>query len=260
MAEYLSVAEARERPGLRLVLSTGVPGPWGEAAKGLFHVKRIPFLRVRQEPGGENPELRDWTGHENAPVAVYADEPPRALWHQKIWLAERLAPDPPLVPKAPEERALMFGLIHEIAGESGFAWSRRLMMLHEVLALPLPDDHPLRRTMQRLGARYGYAPERAEAAPARVVGILELLSGQLARQRARGSRFLVGDRLSALDVYWAAFAAMIEPLPPELCPMPEPMRRSYRVTDPAIRAAADPALLEHRDRVYREYLELPIDL
>jgi glutathione S-transferase len=260
VAEYLSVAEARERPGLRLVLSAGVPGPWGEAAKALFHVKRIPFVRVRQEPGGENPELLAWTGHANAPVAVYADEPPRALWHEKIFLAERLAPDPPLLPDVPSERALMFGLIHETAGESGFAWSRRLMMLHEVLALPLPDDHPVRVTMQRLAGRYGYSPERAEAAPARVVEVLELLAAQLARQRERGQRFLVGDRLSALDLYWATFAAMLEPLPAELCPMPEPMRRSYRTTHPAVCAASDPALLAHRDFVYREYLELPIDL
>lgn len=260
VAEYLSVAQARSRPGLRLVLSVGVPGPWGEAAKGLFHVKGIPFVRVRQEPGGENPELEAWTGHDNAPIAVYEDERPRAHWEEKIWLAERLAPEPPLVPETPAERALMFGLIHEIAGETGFAWSRRLMMLREVLALPLPDDHPVRRTVERLGRKYGYAPAVAEAAPARVVAILELMSEQLRRQRERGSRFLVGDALTALDVYWATFAAMVEPLPPELCPMPEPMRRSYTVADASIRAAADPGLLAHRDFVYGEYLELPIDL
>jgi hypothetical protein len=260
VARYLDVEEARRHPGLRLVLSAGVPGPWGEAAKGLFHVKRIPYVRVRQEPGEENAALREWTGHANAPIAVWADEPPRSVWSQKIWLAERLAPDPPLVPAAPAERALMFGLIHEIAGEAGFAWSRRLMMLHDALSLPLPDRHPVRVGLGRLGARYGYSPQAAAAAPARVVEILELLGQQLRRQRQRGSRFLVADALSALDVYWAAFAALVEPLPPELCPMPEPMRSSYRVTDPAIRAAVDPGLLEHRDRVYREYLELPIDL
>ena len=259
MADYLSVEEARHHPGLRLVLSAGVPGPWGEAAKGLFHVKRIPFARVRQDPGQENGALRTWTGHANAPVAVYEDERPRSVWTETIWLAERLAPDLPLLPAAPAERAQVFGLIHEIAGEAGFAWSRRLMMLHDVLSLPLPDDHPVRLTMQRLGARYGYSPEAVAAAPARVVGILELLGQRLREQSERGSRFLVGDSLTALDVYWASFASMIEPLPPELCPMPEPLRRSYHVTHPAIRAAVDPGLLAHRDFVYREYLELPIE-
>ncbi len=32
MAEYLDVAEARDLPGLRLALTVGVPGPWGEVA------------------------------------------------------------------------------------------------------------------------------------------------------------------------------------------------------------------------------------
>ena len=34
--EYLSVEEAKNRSGLRLVLTRGVPGPWGEAAKAIF--------------------------------------------------------------------------------------------------------------------------------------------------------------------------------------------------------------------------------
>ena len=62
------MAEARARGGLRLALTAGVPGPWGEAAKGLFTVKGIPFVAVRQLAGGPNDELRDWTGHDNAPL------------------------------------------------------------------------------------------------------------------------------------------------------------------------------------------------
>jgi hypothetical protein len=37
------------------------------------------------------------------------------------------------------------------------------------------------------------------------------------------------------------------------------MRSQYEVTDPTVLAALDPALLEHRDRVYAEHLELPLD-
>jgi len=54
---YAEVERAREMPGLRLVLTTGVPGPWGEAAKGIFHAKRIPFTRVAQTAGAD-PSLR----------------------------------------------------------------------------------------------------------------------------------------------------------------------------------------------------------
>jgi hypothetical protein len=38
------------------------------------------------------------------------------------------------------------------------------------------------------------------------------------------------------------------------------LRASYEVRDPVIRAAVDPALMEHRDAMYRDHLELPIDL
>jgi hypothetical protein len=39
--EYLSVAEAIARPGLRMVVVGKVPSPWGEAAKGVFHIKNV---------------------------------------------------------------------------------------------------------------------------------------------------------------------------------------------------------------------------
>ena len=43
----------------------------------------------------------------------------------------------------------------------------------------------------------------------------------------------MGDALSALDVYWAAFAAIVRPLPADLCPMPEFLRAQYDVKDAA---------------------------
>jgi len=52
MAEYLNVEDARKLSGLRVVLSPGVPGPWSEAAKGILYVKKIHYVRVRQNVGG----------------------------------------------------------------------------------------------------------------------------------------------------------------------------------------------------------------
>lgn len=263
MGAWVDVAAARALPGLRLVLSAGVPGPWGEAAKALFFVKRVPYTRVRQVPGEANAELRAWTGHDNAPQAVFGDEPARTTAFELVQLAERLAPTPALVPEAPDERALMFGLVHELAGEQGFGWCRRLMLLERTLSLPasvLPLDHPVRAQVEGLGRKYGYGPAAAKAAPARVAGILRLFSQQLAGQQRRGRAHLVGDGLSALDLYWAAFAAMVVPLPEAQCPMPAALRPLYEITDPGLRAACSPALLAHRDRVYHEHLELPVAL
>jgi len=257
--EYLDVEEARSRSDLRLVLTAGVPGPWGEAAKGLFHVKKIPYVAVAQEGGGENAALREWTGHDNAPIVVCGDDPPRTVWTEIVFFAERLAPEPALIPADPVDRASMFGLCHEICGENGLGWSRRLMMLHEVLQVSALADSPAGETVRRLGARYGYSPGAAESAPLRAAEILTLLASRLCDQRDRGSRFFVGDALSALDVYWAAFAALVRPLPAALCPMPEFLRAQYDVKDAQVSKAVDPILLEHRDFIYRECLQLPLD-
>jgi glutathione S-transferase len=241
------------------VLTVGVPGPWGEAAKGLFHVKRIPYTAVAQEGGGENAELRAWTGHDNAPIVVHADEPSRTRWDEIIFFAERLAPEPALIPADPADRALMFGLCHEICGENGLGWSRRLMIIHEALAIPALADSPAGDGVRRLGRKYGYSPEAAEVAPARAAEILALLSSRLRRQRERGCDYFVADALSALDVIWAAFAALVSPLPEDLCPMPAFIRAGYDLSHPGVRASVDPILLEHRDFIYRDFLQLPLD-
>ena len=69
----------------------------------------------------------------------------------------------------------------------------------------------------------------------------------------------MGARLSAADIYWATFAAMLQPLPVEQCPMSDFMRAQYTATDPLLLKAASPILLEHRDRIYRDHLQLPLD-
>ena len=44
---YLSVEDAMQRGGLRMVVVGGVPSPWGEAAKGILHIKGIEWVAVR---------------------------------------------------------------------------------------------------------------------------------------------------------------------------------------------------------------------
>jgi len=258
MSGWVSIEEARNRAGTRLVLTVGVPGPWGENAKGILHAKQIPHIRVAQQPGEANDALAEWTGESNAPQVVHDDEPVRTRWSDILFLAERLAPDPPLIPEEPGQRALMFGLLHELCGEQGFGWSRRLMLFQPVMSLPA--DHPMRPMMERMGGRYGYEEQAVARAPARAAEILALLGAQLRKQRAAGSRYLVGDRLSALDIAWAAFAALVEPLPEDLCAMSAPMRAGYGMAHPDVTAALDRGLLEHRDFIYETHLELPIDL
>ena len=105
MADYIEIEQALEMPGLRLVLIPGLPGPWGETAKGIFHVKQVPFVRVRHKTGDPDylEALKKWTGQTSYPVATYNDERPRTTWTDILFLAERLAPQPPLIPADPEE-------------------------------------------------------------------------------------------------------------------------------------------------------------
>ena len=77
------------------------------------------------------------------------------------------------------------------------------------------------------------------------------LSARLEEQRRRGSRYFIGNQLSALDIYWATFCGIINPLPDDLCPMTPGFRMTYTNTDPAIAAAASPILYEHRDFIYK---------
>jgi hypothetical protein len=69
--------------------------------------------------------LKEWAGQRSGPILMYNNERPRAGWAEILLLSERLAPNPSLLPKDAVDRALVFGLAHEICGEQGLAWSRR---------------------------------------------------------------------------------------------------------------------------------------
>jgi glutathione S-transferase len=258
MAQYVDIEQAATMTGLRVVLPPGIPGPWAEAVKGILYVKKIPFTRVRHDRTNYAPLIR-WTGQSSSPVMVYGDERPRSVWSDQLFLAERMQPEPALVPPSIEDRVLMFGLSNELCGENGFGWSRRLMLVHTAVTDPNAPEEA-RQGMLTFGSKYGYSPAAAGAAPAKVANVVRILADRLESQRSQGSRFLVGDKLSALDIYWSVFAALIEPLPENLCPMPAEFRRRYVCEDPVVRAAMTPQLLVHRDFIYHEYLELPVDL
>jgi glutathione S-transferase len=260
MSDWMDVEKARTQPGLRLALTAGVPGPWSEAAKGVFNAKNIPYARVRQDGGQPNDALYEWTGHRNAPVAVFGNEAGRAGWVEILFLAERLAPEPALIPADPAERALMFGLAHELMGEDGFGWNRRLMLFRQWVGEGDEPPPAMEPVIGRMVRQYRYSRAASDAAAVRVAQILRLFSERIRAQRAKGNRYLMGPSLTALDIYWAAMAGMVEPLPAAQCPMQDFMRAGYTIADPQLRAACDPALMEHRDFVYERHIGLPTEL
>jgi glutathione S-transferase len=253
--QYVSLDEAIKRPGVRMVLVGGVPSPWGEAAKGILHIKRIEWVAVRLVYDDER--LRDWAGQRSAPVLVFDNERPRSGWSEILMFAERLAPSPSLLPADAADRALMFGLAHEMCGEGGLGWSRRVQLVHAGLH---HGGGFTGRVAEYIGKKYGYSPQAGAAAGARVAELLQMLIARLKAQRAAGSRYYIGGSLSAADIYSATFAAMFDPLPPEQCPMDAGARAALEQRDAQIEAALDPILFEHRDMMYREFLELPLSL
>jgi glutathione S-transferase len=250
--DYVSVAEARKLPGLRLALSAGTPGPWGEAAKALFKLRNVPFVPVRQHIMEANEELVAWTGHRNAPVAIWEDEPGVAGWIEILMLAERLGSGPSLLPADELERISVLGISAEICSPGGFGWERRLTLLGA-------GQRPQTGGPDFMSRAYGVRDGVVEPATERVIAILGGLSRLLERQRAAGSDYLVGHQLTAADVYWACFSQLIGPMPPRQCPMGDDMRAIYSHITPEIEAAVDPALLAHRDMVWQRHIGLPME-
>lgn len=247
--DYTSVVDAQPLTGLRLALTQNVPGPWSEAAKAVFNLRNVPFTAVAQEGGGENPELVAWTKHRNAPVAMYNDESPRVRWLEIVELAQRLGSGPDLLPKDINLRMQVVGLVNEIAGESGFAWNGRLLMLAP--GIEKQGEAILNSPMYR-----DYYDSTADPA-VRVQEVLDLLTTQIKAQRAAGSRYLVGGHLSAADVYWAFFSQLLMALPPEQNPMPSFLRKSWGMVALAL-GDQDPVLIEQRDEIFAHHLELPL--
>lgn len=257
MTDYLDVEEAIPMPGLRVVLTPGAPGSYSEAAKSILYVKKLDYIKVRQELFGSNAPLIRWTAQASAPSVIWNDERPRSTWIEQLYLFERLAPFPTLIPEDFDDRCLMFGLSNEVLGENGYLWNRRLIIVRDYTT---PEQHAaLRDSFVTMGQKYGYSDAAAMAAPARCAALLERFARRLHRQRARGSAYFIGNSLTALDIYWACAAIMIAPLPYEECPLLPLHRSMYTAQDPIILAAADPILLEHRDYIYRRYLQLPME-
>lgn len=255
--QYRTIEEAQTLPGTRLILTAGVPGPWGLSAKAIMKARNVDYIPIAQELGGTNDEQIAWIGIRNAPVVVHNDEKPRSGWAEILFLAERLGSGASLIPADAAQRAFMFGLAHEIAGENGLGWTRRLLIVKD--PIEQGPDSPAYGFAKFFGDNYGYSADAASAAAQRCTDILQLLSAQIEKQLAAGKRYFVGDQLSAVDLYWAAFANLIDPLPHELCPMSDDFRAMYGGSPAAVRAAASPALLAHRDFVCETVVGMPFE-
>jgi hypothetical protein len=151
------------------------------------------------------------------------------------------------------ERARVTGILAELCAERGFGWQRRILLIHHLLTAPAVEETE-RRIGHYLAAKYGYAPEAVGPALERCEAIVEAM----AALASRSDRFLAGPKLTALDLGWAAFAAFIQPLPDDVCPMNQMWRALWTWTPQQTAPEDVRVLLAHRDAIYAQCGLLPV--
>ena len=257
MTTWLTVEEGMATRGLRIAPLRGmVPSPWSELCRALFGVKKIPFASINaRDPKSGLAAFKAATGHDVLPVVFWNEERPRASWIEQLALAERLAPETSLLPGTADERARVTGLLSELCTEGGFGWCRRLMVIDRLLHDTQYGDRE-RAIGRYLAAKYGYEGASLAEAQSRC----EEIMATFARLAAIDAPYLAGPTLSALDLGWAAFAALVRPLPESECAMPPMWRDLYSWIPTQTAPVAVEGLLARRDGIYREWLELPVVL
>ena len=252
--EFMAIEDIVARPGLRLVLVRGTPSPWGQAAKAMMEYKGLDFVCAGQLPGADNEALVAWAGINSGPVVAWNDEPPLNRWDDILLLLERLAPQRPLLPEARERRVRVLGLAHEICGELGLGWNRRLSLFQPAMESGTPPPAVL-----NMARKYRYNEADVALAEGRVVATPHCWDRswppgaarqQLLRWRdVDGGGFLLGGVLQPVRCATArnrTHGSDFRPL--------------FEHMTPAVRSALTPGLLRHRDRIMQAHFKIPMDL
>ncbi|MEM9744329.1 MAG: hypothetical protein AAF918_16725 [Pseudomonadota bacterium] len=253
--EFVSLEEAAAMTsGTRVTFIPGVPALYAEALKNICYVKGVPLIRALHpmmgvdETTGEDRQARlyELTSQTSIPTMFHNKERPRNVWIEQLALAERLgAPDSPaLLPENVEHRLEVFGLCAVILGEDGLVWNMRILA-----------DSPLAK-------KYGYSAESSAAAPKKIADTLALIDRRLASQEAVGSPYLVGDSVTAADVYWATMSMSVLVPPPEIMPVTKQnkgMLKYFALNQqiPAIADVLTDRIERHQRYILTTYSETP---
>ena len=113
-----------------------------------------------------------------------------------------------------------------------------------------------------LGRKYGYSEEASKDAPRKMGEVVKLIDERLAAQEAKGSKYLVGDSISAVDIYWATISTIVIPAGPEIMTRTkqnEGMLKMFEFVSmvPEISGAVSERMEKHRDYILHKYCETP---
>ena len=210
--EFITLEEAAAMTsGTRITFIPGAQALYSEALKNICFVKKIPLIRVIHpqmgidDATGEDRQARlyELTSQTSLPTMLNENERPRNVWIEQLALAEQIgATDAPaLIPNSFELRVEVFGLCAVILAEDGFTWNMRILV-----------DNPT-------GRKYGYSEEASAAAPGKIADVINLIDSRLQTQQERRSPYLVGDSLTAADIYWATMSMSVLPVPTDIMPL-----------------------------------------
>ena len=253
--EFVSLEEAAAmKTGTRVTFIPGLPALYAEALKNICYVKGVPLIRalhpmmgVDKETGEDRQaKLYELTSQTSIPTMFHDEERPRNVWLEQLGLAERIgATDTPkLIPEDFEQRIEVMGLCEVVLGEDGLVWNMRIMA-----------DSPLAQ-------KYGYSEEASAAAPNKIAEVLKLIDARLAAQEQRGSRYLVGEAVTAADIYWATMSMSVLPPAEDIMPLTQQnkgMMKYFGMNGqiPVIAEALSERIKEHQRYILSTYCETP---
>ncbi|MEM7017353.1 MAG: hypothetical protein AAF512_08455 [Pseudomonadota bacterium] len=253
--EFITLDEAAAMTtGTRVTFIPGIQAMYAEALKNICFVKGIPLIRALHpfmgidKATGKDRQARlyELTSQTSLPTMFHDQERPRNVWIEQLALAEQIgeAGTPALIPDNFEHRVEVFGLCAVVMSEDGFVWNMRIL-----------NDSPL-------GRKYGYSDAASAAAPGKAAEVISLIDRRLEAQGQRGSRYLVGDALTAIDVYWATFSMMVLSVSPEIMPVTQQnkgMLKFFGMNSqiPAIADVLTPRIEEHHKYILTTYCETP---
>ena len=69
-----------------------------------------------------------------------------------------------------------------------------------------------------MARKYGYSEDSSLKAPEKIAQAINLIDKQLLGQADKGSPYLIGDGITALDIYWATMSMAISPVSLNIMP------------------------------------------
>ena len=265
---WLTVEEGRRASGVRVTDSPYWGAWWAQALRAILFVKQIPYQKIVHPPyNDQDPTAQDelvaWTAQSSVPVMAYNDGSPRgdvirSDWLGQLMLAEQMAPEPRLLPLDPADRIQTVGLAHELMSPQGLMWNARLAMseLFRVTTMTEKQRNFFGKG-EFLGGKYAHNGKPSSPLE-NVRQTLQLMQHHLDINQRKGSRFFVGNELTVVDLYWVYASNFVQLLSPASLPIMRFNRAMYPAINHALQGAVGPSLMEHRDYVLHEHLELPV--